>query len=287
MAHPYVIYKLPVTRRQYNVREPTTSPSNDDESCSICYRTFHEKDDPADENEIPCAPIELRPCAHVVGSECFAKMVQAGMDCCQVCRTKVELLSNPFPDWLQTATSWSWFRLYSDYTPGHALQAGKLETFDALSRRLFDKRLPRKETFPLWWFYMDSLSAWTRIVLIFAVLIRTTFAASEWFLGTPFVELQLFRLVGVRLPDSRLLALWVDFPIMAALWAFTAREQTAGGSRSSPSGSGFAMLFIMARMFALLFSIKGFALLLALNWTVYGVLTALLIWHGTKEEGEH
>ncbi|PVI05474.1 hypothetical protein DM02DRAFT_610755 [Periconia macrospinosa] len=280
MAHPHVIYKLPAARRKYNTRELSTTSEEGTDTCLVCYRIYCEKDDPSDIHEIACVPLQLQPCKHVIGSECFAKMVQADMDACQVCRAKIELLSNPVPAWLETASSWSWYRLFADYTPGHALKEEKLNTFNSLSKRLFDRKLLPGETFRMWWFYMDSLSAWTRVVLIFALIIRVTFALSEWVVGTPYVELEMLRVLGVRLPESRYLALWIDFPVMAMLFSVTVRRNAGGDG--TVGWEPFTMLFLMARMFTLLISIRGFALMLALNWFLYAVITGLLIWYGIE-----
>ncbi|CAI6302832.1 unnamed protein product [Periconia digitata] len=279
MAHPHILYKLPATRRKYHVRNlsPPTPPTPDnDDTCSICYRAYNEKDDPTDADETPCQPIQLLPCKHIIGSACFTKLLQADMDTCQVCRSKVDVLSNPYPAWLQKSTSWFWYKLYSDHAPGHALKNGKLGVFNHLSKKLFNEQMSMQETGQLWWMYMDSLSAWTRIVLVFAVFVNTTFAISDWCLGTPFVELGIFRIVGMKVPDSRVLTLWVDFPIVVGLAHYSNIRRGAGDL----SVAGHALMFIMARIFALLFSIKGFALLLAANWLAYGTLTALLIWYG-------
>jgi hypothetical protein len=280
----YVIYTLPSARRQYDIHTVDLEPDSQ-EICYICYRIFNEKDDPTDTDEIPCRPLQLQPCKHLVGSECFTRMIQANMTACQICRTQVTPLSDVFPRWLQTATSWSWYTLYADYTPGYASKTGKLEIFRNLSQRLFEGRpLTFAELSRLWWFYMDSLAAWTRTVLMFALFIIATFTTTAWLTGAPFAELQIIQVLsssGVVVPYTRIMALALDVPLMVAL-GFVARWRDNFAVERGPSGLEVCMLFLAARVFALAFSIVGFCAVLALNWVAYGSLTAALIWYGLK-----
>ncbi|KAF2636258.1 hypothetical protein P280DRAFT_473112 [Massarina eburnea CBS 473.64] len=278
MAPPYGIYALPMTRRKYDINTQEPEPSNREEWCSICYRPFHEKDDPSDVQEIPCQPIELQPCKHIIGSQCFARLIQANMDACQICRAKIALISDPVPQWLQYATSWSWYTLYCDYVPGHAVKVGKHDDYMRLSHRLFNDHITNTEGLQLWWHYMDSLSEWTRTVIKCGVLVKAAFALSALFVNTSYLELQMLRTLGFpSIPDSRLWALGIDFPLLLATIFF------AGKYDLDHVVVGTALLFPFARVFVLAFTVKWFLVLLALNWMVYGVLTALLIWYGMKE----
>ncbi|KAF1961021.1 hypothetical protein CC80DRAFT_269824 [Byssothecium circinans] len=283
IASTYAIYNLPTARRKYDIK-PQDPPANDDEECIICYRTFNEKDDPSDLSEISCQPIELQPCKHIIGSQCFEKLIRANMDTCQICRAKITLLSDPFPRWLQRATSWGWYTLYVDYTPGYALKTFALVGFVDLSRRLFEEKITPKEAFRLWWYYMDALSGWTRTILFITLTIKTIFKISAFFLSTPFPELTILRTLGFPgVSDSKAMALAFDVPLMFGLWATSTDVNFDNGGDARVWVANAALLFCIARVLSLVLSLKVFFALLVGNFLVYGALTGALIWFGMEE----
>jgi hypothetical protein len=145
------LWKLPAALRTYNVKHLPLDLTTASQECFICYRHFGDKDDPDDALEIACEPLELQPCKHIMGSGCFRKVIDMGMDTCQLCRTKIVAIDDPVPQWLQYMTSTQWFTYQIDATRGLLPKFGGTgQHFDELCEMLFQGNMELSAVLALW-----------------------------------------------------------------------------------------------------------------------------------------
>ncbi|KAH5432669.1 hypothetical protein HBI47_093690 [Parastagonospora nodorum] len=154
---PPPIYMVPEYLQQYKA-----DPVSDlHEPCCACWRKFGEKDDPLDANEIPCRPLRLQPCRHIVGHQCLREMKKRAISNCPMCRTP--LITVPLPS-IRTAkrvADITMLRLAIDLTVRYIREYTDAGPYNALLHKLYSGDIEFIEAPKLWWIHM---CAWFAII---------------------------------------------------------------------------------------------------------------------------
>lgn len=190
MAPTPELWRLPAALRTYNVKYLDLDITTASQECFVCYRNFGDKDDPDDPDEIPCNPVELQPCKHVMGTECFRQLMEIGMDTCQLCRTHLTCTQDPVPAWLQYLTSSAWFTSQIDSTRSLLPKVGRNgDQFDELCQRLFRGDLGLKGASTLLAHLLVSPVATTVNLTLLGAVVQATLSPLAWIYGNYLIEL--------------------------------------------------------------------------------------------------
>jgi hypothetical protein len=251
--------RLPAALRTYNVTYLPLDVKTASEECFVCYRHFGDKDDPGDPREIACEAVELQPCKHVIGSECFKKVIDMGMDTCQLCRTKIIPVDDPVPQWLQYLTSSQWFRYQIDATLGLLPRLGTTrQQYDELCERLFRGDLSVPASFTLWSHCLIAPVAGLVNLSILMFVVQLALFPFSWISTDILVE---FFAYSVGLMFTGVLYFLGVAPSHSQLW----NELLVG---------------LVLKLILVVIGWRGFVGVLFAHCCAYGVVAGLLIGYG-------
>jgi hypothetical protein len=258
MATP-ALWKLPAALRTYNVKHIPLNATIASQECFVCYRNFGDKDDHDDPREVACEALELQPCKHVMGSECFKKVIDMGMDTCQLCRTKIIPIDDPVPRWLQYMTSSQWFTYQIEATRGLLPRLGGTgQHFDELCERLFRGDISIWACGTLWCHCMIAPFASLINLSLLMFVVQVALFPFAWIYENPLVELFAY---SVGLAFTAVLSAMGIAPTHSRLW----NELLVG---------------LSLKVVTLIIGPKGFVLILVAHCFVYAVVAGLLIGYG-------
>jgi hypothetical protein len=256
MAPTPELWKLPAALRTYTVRYLPSDSTICGQECFVCYRNFGEKDDPDDPRELVCQPVELLPCKHVVGSECFKKVLGVGMDTCQLCRTKIRIATDPVPRWLQYMASSQWFTFQIDASRSLLPKLG--QRYDHLCEKLFSGSLDLPAACTLWCHCMISPVASMANLCLLACLMQIFCFPFVWLEGGN----SRFEILGV--------GIGMVFTIILAItrvWPARLRYNEV-------------LVGLSLRLITLVVGWTGFIALLLAHCSVYALISGMLIAYG-------
>ena len=258
MAHPD-LWKLPAALRTYNVKPLPLDVTTATQECCVCYRNFGDKDDPDDAREIACEAVELQPCKHVMGSECLKKVIDMGMDTCQLCRTKIIATNDPVPQWLQYMTSSQWFTYQIEATRGLLPKLGSTgQRFDELVDRLFRGDISIGAICTLWSHCMVAPVAC--LVNLSLLMFVVQIILSPFGLVYENILIELFA-YSIGLAFTGVIAVMELVPAHSRIW----NELVVG---------------LSLKVITLLIGSKGFVSLLLAHCCVYALVAGSLIGYG-------
>ncbi|KAF2680543.1 hypothetical protein K458DRAFT_392889 [Lentithecium fluviatile CBS 122367] len=258
MAPARELWKLPAALRTYNVISLPLDAATASQECFVCYRNFGDKDDPDDPREIVCEAVQIQPCKHIIGSECLKRVIEMGMDTCQLCRTEISIVADPVPQWLQRMTSSRWFTFQIDTTRNMLPRLGSNgRFFDDLCEDAFCGRLGFLNACTLWCHCMVSPVASTVNLSVLALAVQVFCFPFTWLYGSLKAET---AVVAVGLFITMLLSIL--------------------GVDSSLLRHSELLLGLSLRMITLVLGLQGFIALLSLHCGVYAVVSGLLVGYG-------
>ena len=129
------LYSLPDLTRKFDVRIPALAPEPE-EHCLVCQSKFSRSartstPEPelnptmavlspsrnlhVTELEETCEPIQIHPCGHYIGVECFKQLIHSGFGThCLLCRRKIAVKSSTLNRALKFLGTLKWFKLQLD-----------------------------------------------------------------------------------------------------------------------------------------------------------------------------
>jgi hypothetical protein len=158
MTSPPPLYNITAAQRHY----ATKRVSDPNEPYCTCWRNFGEKEDPSNLSELACRPLQLQPCHHIVGDQCFKEMRRHAMATCPMCRAPLTILqdrTSSFQKWIAESLH---VRACIDVAVECIRDSTQATNFDTLSQRLFAEDLRLADAMELWWLYM---CAWLDVSL--------------------------------------------------------------------------------------------------------------------------
>jgi hypothetical protein len=103
VTKPLYLYDLPNVLRIYNTRDLSHVPTDD--HCWVCWRDY----ETFERGEKPCIALQLQPCGHRVGSECFKTLCQHGIEECRLCWQSIYVIHDPVLGFVRWLVSSIWF----------------------------------------------------------------------------------------------------------------------------------------------------------------------------------
>ncbi|KAF2251441.1 hypothetical protein BU26DRAFT_503946 [Trematosphaeria pertusa] len=156
MEKTFALHNLTSYLRIYHVELASASVN---ERCFNCWRDFNTKYEDTNPDEIPCSPVRISPCGHVIGDECLKTLFLHGIQDCQLCRKPIKVKSHGAPVLLRLAAENSWYKSQSEKAARRAEerhQAARrrneaaVPEYQQLCKHLFLGRLTIGNAFRLW-----------------------------------------------------------------------------------------------------------------------------------------
>lgn len=278
MAKELRLCNLPNVLKTYNTHLLRTAPTG---HCFVCWRDYGTKTEPHDFGEIPCHALQIQPCGHYVGSQCFRDLCRSGMSQCQLCRQPIRVVSDPVPKFVQWLVGSIWFAMLSDWA-GKQKWDHDMRRHNALLWNLFRGGLSVRQGFELWRNFAKPLWIGTcRGGLVRIVGVQTASCIIEWLFGVRYFELALLKEVfGSWFPCTwHFLAIVLEFAISLGFFL------DLGGVLRHARQHGelfkyWACCLAFSRAAALLLTWKGCLALLLANGLAYSSTVAVLIAYG-------
>ncbi|KAF2795867.1 hypothetical protein K505DRAFT_359831 [Melanomma pulvis-pyrius CBS 109.77] len=281
MAKDLRLSNFPNVLRTYSTHLPRTAPTG---HCFVCWRDYGTKTDPHDFGEIPCHALQLQPCGHYVGSQCFKVLCRSGMSQCQLCRQPIHVLSDPIPKYMQRIVGSPWFDTISKCA-GQQEWDHNIPRHNALLWDLFRGGLSVRQAIELWLNFARPLWVGTcksGVARIIGVQIASGIV--EWLFDVQYFELALLKAVlGSWVPCTwRLLAIVLDVASFLGL-CLQFDGVLRRGRRYGEILKFWACCFSFWRAITLLLTWKGCLVLLLGNCLSYSVTAAVLIAYGVRQ----
>lgn len=171
MEETHALHNLPSHLRTYDVEHLATLPS-DAGRCFNCWRDFNTRYEDMDREEVPCAPVRIKPCGHLIGDQCLENLFLHGITDCQICRRQININHEGIPRWLKTLVEYPVFFYVSasHHARKETARFGQLRSYSKRLSDLFRGKLGYADAVCLWCQHMAGLLPRLRTICLFAML---------------------------------------------------------------------------------------------------------------------